>query len=827
MVLFASLATFRGSICFFRIHRQLRKLRLQNELPFRQSPHTATLQKMKRSRAFPYALKLTYLLAYVAGWFAASQAQASATPRRLWKPVADDVYLQEISEQIATEKPVASVAVHDKAVYLVVGGDLKVLRGLALADAPGAPKGARRLRSLGGALWAATDEGAFRFAGSTWEKVDSGRFTDFCLHLGQVYGATRDDIFRFEDNHFVNVRPAGGYLSSDSTLVMEDFSQLIADPVQIGPVERIASYSGTLYLLRPGNLALLDGKTLVTDPMDWGALPSPVTRDLLSQGSRIYVATDRGLGVLRGMSMATLHGQDGLPYEDTTCLAEGFDGDLWIGTTRGAIRKVGDEYHYFGAQHWLPGDHVRDIAVAEREVYIATDGGLGIIRYEPYTLQKKAAYFERELDEWGFKRLGFIHKLYWTSDKEGWLREISDNDGGHTAHYLAAMTFKYAATGDEHARQEAVEAFRAMVWLDDITPKRGFIARAIWSVKGDRGERSNRGSGGLPAKWYPTDDGSWLWKGDTSSDEVNAHFFSVSLFHDLAAKGAEKDRARQHIANIASHILDNGWVLRDMDGKPTRWGRWDPEYLQRPYGFDSRGLNGMEAQTYMIAAYALTHDPKFQQGLDQLLKWRYQTHTVRQRITFPRDQIAPWDDELAFFCYYPLLRYAQDPELRSIYLRSLERSWEIVRIHQLPFFNYTYGALTGNDCEAAQAADHLREWSLDLVSHSHHNSHRVDLAPRPDYVAYSGTPTRALSPRESEAKWGDRWPFDFDGGSDGHSVTPPVGWLEDYWMGRYHGFIKAPKTQDPALTTVAARPATRRGAAPYDGPPRPQGKPQP
>src|ERR1043166_2221154 len=64
---------------------------------------------------------------------------------------------------------------------------------------------------------------------------------------------------------------------------------------------------------------------------------------------------------------------------------------------------------------------------------------------------------------------------------------------------------------------------RAMAWLDDITTKPGFIARSIWSVKGDKGQRSTRGSGGLPAKWYPTKDGLWFWKGDTSSDEVNGH----------------------------------------------------------------------------------------------------------------------------------------------------------------------------------------------------------------------------------------------------------------------------------------------------------------
>jgi hypothetical protein len=740
--------------------------------------------------------------------------------RRLWKPVSDEVYLQETGEKIATDKPVTSVAVYKDRLYAVVGGTMKTLRDGVFKDAERAPAGGRRMRSLGGALWAATENGTYRFADDSWARVDEKPFNDFCVHLDQVYGATRDDLFRFQDGKFINVRPAGGYLSSDSTVVMEDFTQILADPVEIGRVERIASYSGTLYLLRPGELALLEGKTFVEDPVDWGMLPSPVTRDLLALGSRLYVATDRGVAVLRGMALTTLRGSDGLPFEDTTCLAEGFDGDLWIGTSRGAIRKTGEEFHYFGAQHSLPGDYVRDIAVSDRTVYIATDGGLGIIRYEHCTLAKKAAFFERELDRSGFKRLGFVHKLYWSGDADGWLREISDNDGGHTAHYLAAMTFKYAATQDEKARQEAVEAFKAMVWLDDITPKPGFIARSIWSVKADKGERSRHGSGGLPAKWYPTEDGLWVWKGDTSSDEVNAHFYSVSLFHDLAAKGPEKERAAKHIANITSHIIDNGWVLRDMDGKPTRWGRWDPEYLLRPYGFESRGLNGMEAQTYVQTAYALTGDQKFQAGLEQLLKWRYHTYTVRQKLTFPPDAVVPWDDELAFRCYHPLLRYARDPDLRSIYLRSLERHWEVMRMQHVPFFNFVYGALTGNDCEVPQAVQHLREWPLDLVSHSYRNSHRSDLAPQPGYVSYGGG-TRAISPRESEAEWGSRSALRYDGGSGGRVMTPPIGWLEDYWMGRYYGFIEAPKTQDSGLASVPPRAGVRRGAAPYDGPPRP------
>ena len=388
------------------------------------------------------------------------------------------------------------------------------------------------------------------------------------------------------------------------TMMMEDGTQLLADPVKIGPVHRIASYSETLYILRPGRLALFDGKIVNQDFIDWGALASPNTKDFLSVGSRLYISTDRGLSVLKGAALTTLTGEEGLPYRNTTCLEHGFDNDIWIGTKKGAIRKTDDEYHFFGADHWLPGDIVNDIAVSDNSVFIATDKGLGILKYEPYTLRKKADYYERHIEEWGHKRLGFVHMLYKRGDE--WIREISDNDGGHTAPYLAAMCFKYKVTGDEAVRQEAVNTFEAMLWLERITPIDGLVARAIWSTTGDRDEKGRHGSGGLPAKWYPTDDGKWYWKGDTSSDEIMAHLYSVSLFHDLVAEGKEKELAREHLDRMASYIIDNGWKVIDMDGKPTRWGRWDETYLLRPYGWVDKGVNGLEAQAIARTVLGIT-----------------------------------------------------------------------------------------------------------------------------------------------------------------------------------------------------------------------------
>lgn len=743
-----------------------------------------------------------------------------------WQPAADDIFLQELSTKIPTEQPVEQVAVDGESVYLVIAGQLQRLAGDRIepvADAPGPITRLKQLRSPDGnlqQLWASGPGGSYRHAPSgSWQQIGTQPMVDFCWHDGAPHAASRDDAFRLEGDTWVNIKPQDGYLSSDSTVVMEDYTQVLADPVRIGPIHRIASYAGTLYLLGPHRLSLLEGPKFVPDPIDWGTLPGNQAFDLLPQGSQLHITTNRGLATLRGMALWVLDGTNGFPLEETTCLAEGFDNDLWVGTTTGAIRCVDGRYHYFGAEHWLPGDGVRSIAVADHRVYVATEHGLGIIAYQPYTLRKKADYFEKQLDKWGHLRLGFVHKLYWSEPHQQWLREISDNDGGHTAHYLAAMSYKFAVTGDPLDRQRAIDAFRAMTWLESITPIPGFIARAIWSTQADLGRRSERGSGGLPAKWYDSPDGLWQWKGDTSSDEVTGHMYAVSLFHDLVAEGDDKRRAAEHVGAIASHIIDNGWVLRDMDGKPTRWGRWDPDYLLRPYGQDSQGLNGMEAQSYMWTALALTGDEKFRRGLEQLIAWRYHTFTVRQKHSFPPDVIVPWDDELAYRSLYPMLRYTDDDYLRSIYLRNLERSNEMLRFQKRPHFNFVYGALTGNDCEQHASISHLREWSLDLISHRYRNSHRRDLGTEPGYRVYT-IGTRAISPRESDAKWGSRSAIEYDGGN-GRTVTPAIGWLEDYWMGRYYGLILPPSTEQPELIETRDEEVPVGGAAPYAGPDRP------
>ena len=714
-----------------------------------------------------------------------------------WEPIVDEVYLQAVASQIPTEAPLTAVAVYNDTPYAGGPGGLYQIGEKSLQPVAGVSGGVDALIVAGGDLWVLGAGTLQSYDGSTWTPIALDGVVDVCADGETVVAATSKALFELADG--------------TATRLTEDTRANLLG---------VTAYSGTYYVHDGSRIGLMeDGKITFQYIADWGTLQrGSAIRDIMGDGSKLIVATDEGLGLLRGMTWYHIQGEDGLCVEDTTTLAEGFDRDLWIGTKRGAIRHVNDDYQYFGTGRWLPDMEVNAIASADKVVYIATNGGLGVVTYEPYTLAKKAAYYERWLNEWGMKRLGFVHTLFLIDGE--WQREVSDNDVGYSSHYMTSKCFEYAVTGSETARTQALDMMKSVKWSEEITSIDGFPARSIYNV-GEHTVKAMHGSGGLPAEWHRTPDGMWEWKGDTSSDETDAHMYETMLFLQLVANDEEKVWATEHMHRVFGHIVDNGFYLKDVDGEPTRWARWDPEYLQTPYGYYARGLNGMEAMNYMTTALYFTGDPKFAAGKQQLLDWNYQGDILRQKLTFHPGFFTHFDDRLAFYTYYSLVQYEQDPELKRLWLRSLERSWEVKRIQAVPWFNFIYGALTGNDCETDRAVSHLRDWPMDLRRHQYRNGHRDDLFTPPGYREYANRPV-PLSPRETEP---NRWDGDFmrlDGGyAGGTVVADPGGWLDAYWMGRYYGMITAPQTDDPALVLVPER-GLQLGAKPYDGPPRPK-----
>ncbi|MBI4559253.1 MAG: hypothetical protein HY706_16835 [Candidatus Hydrogenedentes bacterium] len=713
-----------------------------------------------------------------------------------WKPVVDEVYLQEVSDRIETEQRLLAVAVLNNTAYVGNHDGVYRVEGDKLVHAGGPRSEIRRLRVLDDALWATGPKGLWRYASGTWTKVATGPYVDVCLHVSDVVVASERTVYRLESEHLTPIN---------------------RHPARL-PIEGVASYGETVYVRHATQVGFIqEGEFNYEDVQDWGHLPlTAITRDMLAVGSRLLAPTDKGLAVLRGMTWNTLTGADGLCYEDTTCVAEGFDGDYWVGTMSGAIRAVKDDFHYFGCDRWIPHEKVNAIACGDKVAYIATDGGLGIISYEPYTLQKKAAWYKRWIDEWGMRRLGFISTLN-RADDGRYVRFLSDNDVGWLCHYLDALCFEYAVTGDPAVRAEAVDAFKTVKWSEEVTPIEGFPARAIYAV-GEEANLAATGSAGRPSEWNLTADGLWKWKGDTSSDEIASQYFTMAIFYELVAQGDEKALVQEHVQRMTDHIIDNGWVLRDLDGKPTVWARWEPEFIYSPHHTDERGLNSAQALNIIATAKHIVGDTeKYRKAQAQLLEWGYPENTLRTKIVFPN--YTHFDDRLAFLGYFPLLNYETDPRLRAMYVRSLQRGWEIKRFENQTWFNYLYGALTRNDCQNEAAVQHLRDYPLECINYRFTNSHRHDLEVPKGYTNYV-TDTRALGPREQGVRRWDRDPLELDGGGD-YAIVDPSSYLDAYWMGRYYGFIKAPTTTDPKLLTVEKR-GLQLGAKPYGGPPRPK-----
>jgi hypothetical protein len=733
---------------------------------------------------------------------------------RAKRSVDDEPFFQEVRRPVADTTPLKTVVVGPDR-HAWAGGDAGLFRldgaRLVKEDAPEGP--VRRLVIADGRLWAITGSGLHRRDAGGWTTISKEPVADLAAFRDAVWAAAGPRLYRVKGD---GLEPATSHAA------------------RFG-ITRLVPHQGTLWVHGPGRLAPfaagrfggLDAYTWPSDQAwDWGTLPSPITRDVLSLDTTLWIATDRGLGELRGMSLMSLKGDRGLPFEDTTCLARGFEDDLWIGTTHGAIRRAEDGWRYYAGQRWLPGDRVEAIAVdpAGSGVYVATDRGLGVIDHVPMTLEAKAAYYERHLEAWGQKRLGFVHKLEWDAARKEYVREVSDNDGGYSGNFLAAEVYRYAATGDPEARREATNTFHAIRWLEAMTGIPGFPARSVW-VKGEVGHQAGHGSGGYAAEWHDTADGRFEWKGDTSSDELCSQFYSVGLFLELAAEGAEKAQARDHLARIARHLVRHRWTLVDLDGKPTRWGRWDPEYFLSDEGRYDRGLQALELLSFLKTAEVVTGEPEFAEAYRELVRLGYPEHTLRASNTFPPESVLHFLDEMNFWCSWNLLRHEKDPDLLALYRRAYERAYEAVRVEENPWFDFLHGALTGAPVDLAAAREHLRSWPLDLRAWSYRNSQRADLRTPPGKAAVKGG-TRTFVPRETEPLRWDHWLMQADGGAGGQDVVEPGAWLLAYWMGRHHGFIAAPDAKAASaagvkVPEIPAEPAP--GAKPYAGPGRPEG----
>src|SRR5258708_3973221 len=161
----------------------------------------------------------------------------------------------------------------------------------------------------------------------------------------------------------------------------------------------------------------------------------------------------------------------------------------------------------------------------------------------------------------------------------------TDHDGLGTAIDSAAECFRYAVTKSPRALAQARKTIEAVLFLEQVTGRPGYPARSYITA-----EETRPGDG----VWHWTAERKYLWKGDTSSDEIAGHFFLFSIAWDLLPDAALKQRIAGTARRIMDHILDNGYNLTDLHGQPTYWGRWSPDYFASARGRSDSPLNAVE-----------------------------------------------------------------------------------------------------------------------------------------------------------------------------------------------------------------------------------------
>ena len=341
----------------------------------------------------------------------------------------------------------------------------------------------------------------------------------------------------------------------------------------------------------------------------------------------------------------------------------------------------------------------------------------------------------------------------------------------------------------------------AMERLYSINPVPGFPSRSF-----ERNGYIERL--GDPERWQHTSDPEWDWKSTTSSDEAIGHIFAFGVMAEIMDDADLKSRAITLIDTLMSHVVKNDMYMIDFDGKPTTWGKWNPDYVNaRPKMVGDRKINASNIIGMLQTAYHFTGKEKYKDKAFELMN----EHGYLENLMKPMKEIghAPddaddwskmlsdgWnhsDDEMYFVGYWGLYKYAFNDTLKAMYYDAIIDHWEIERPEKEGAWNIMT-ALTGtNEFDLDEAIWYLQEHPMDLVDWAIMDSHRKDIEfMEPNFR--NQTITEVLPPDERPVQRHNGNMFNLDrmgsNGTSEHSAGDI--WLLPYWMGRYMGVISAP-----------------------------------
>ncbi|HEX5154685.1 MAG TPA: hypothetical protein VFW07_24730 [Parafilimonas sp.] len=639
-------------------------------------------------------------------------------------------------------------------------------------------------------VWIGTWNGVYQFRDNKLQKIEGveAPVSALCTSKEGIYAIGPKGIWVYNDHHF------------------QKKNYPIARSVQ----NAISDGNGGLWIATKVGLyhCSENNTTLYQDTTQ---LISAYVEDVALQHSgQLWAAGLGGINIrTKDKLIKTLTSKNGLPTIDVNCIEKGPDGAMWVGTGQGVVRYYEDGSHSLRfSRRWLMDDNARDISFdAEGNAWIATANGVSTIKKARMTLAGKEAFFYDVLMKRHIRApwiAGQCH-LRVAGDTATWAPEDDDNDGEYTSNYLAMESFRYVVTKDEDAHAKALKAFSFLKLLQEVTGTDGFFARTIvpsdWTAvhDGNRTYTEKQLADELvkdprfkpvEKRWHKSADGKWLWKDDTSSDEMCGHLMGYFFFYELVANDAEKEMIRNHVRKIMDYLVSNNYNFIDVDGSHTHWAVWSPDQLNRdPEWASEKSINSFELLAFLKFTYGITRDQKYQDEYLRLInKEGYLKNIAALNHINPAWYIF-FDETLNCYLFPILLRYETNPAIRKVYEQSMDEWYNINKKAESPLFDFMYAYARHKKINAENGIRFLTDTPLDLIDWHIDHSEREDVKllrePTMEDIQVDKLPPASI---RSTVRW-DKNPW-LAASGDPHVEREPVFWLLPYWMGRYLKIIE-------------------------------------
>lgn len=356
-----------------------------------------------------------------------------------------------------------------------------------------------------------------------------------------------------------------------------------------------------------------------------------------------------------------------------------------------------------------------------------------------------------------------------------WYRHLGDA-AIWTGHYLAAESFRYAATGGDADALAAVDrALSGIEMLVKVTStnqsgaaQKPRLARFFMPEFPDGGWTQEYIDGAYthekPSAYFGSvvDGKPYKWMANVSRDQYSGAFFGLSVAYDLVP--ATRTRVANVVTQLLDYLISTGWSIRNPDGKTstTFFGRADQQLSFLQVG---RQVNFAKFDGPYRSKRATSHS------------------SVKTPISLECSDThgGYYKFNLNHINLYNLVRLEEAGTPRNSYVSAFTTLRNCTGSHRNAHFSAIDRAIRGGSTD--DVATYLAEWRT-----RGRRDQPVNLNGK---YAACGT-DRACSPvpipdrPNTDFLW-QRSPFSLVGTGEGTIETAAIDYLLPYWMSQYCG----------------------------------------